>query len=144
MNKIIITGHVVKDIEIFNDKVGKFSVGVQRQFKNQNGEYDTDFLNCVVFNATDYVKQNLTKGTKVLVDGSIQTSVYDDKKGNKHYSTDIIVNRIEILKKSENISQKANKPPINPYQDFSEKVESDIGQQIQITEDDLQIGRAHV
>lgn len=110
---------------------------MQRAYKNAKGEYETDFLNCVAFNTTDYVKQNLTKGTKILVEGSIQTSVYDDKKGNKRYSTDIIVNRVEILKKSENTSQNANKTSINPYQDFSEKVESDIGQQIQIDESEL-------
>lgn len=137
MNKVFITGHLTKDIEIFNEKVGKFSIGVQRAYKNEKGEYDTDFFNCVAFNTTDYVKQNLTKGTKILVEGSIQTSVYDDKKGNKHYSTDILVHRIEILKKNENTSQKANKGAINEYQDMSIKTESDIGEQIRITDEDL-------
>ena len=60
-----------------------------------------------------------------------------EKDQKKHYSTDIIVNKVEILSKPQNTSQNANKQPINPYQDFSEKVESDIGQQIQIEESDL-------
>ena len=136
INKVIITGHIVKNIEIFNEKVGKFTIAVQRDFKNPDGNYDTDFLNCIVFKPTDFQTSNLLRGTKVLVDGRIQVSVYE-KDQKKHYSTDIIVNRIEILSKPQNTSQNANKAPINPYQDFSEKVESDIGQQIQIEDEDL-------
>ena len=136
MNKVLLTGHIVKNIEIFNEKVGKFTIAVQRDYKNPDGDYDTDFLNCVLFTPTDFLTNNLLRGTKVLVDGRIQVSVYE-KGQKKHYSTDIIVNKVEILSKPQNTSQNANKQPINPYQDFSEKVESDIGQQIQIEESDL-------
>ena len=136
MNKVLLTGHIVKNIEIFNEKVGKFTIAVQRDYKNPDGDYDTDFLNCVLFTPTDFLTSNLLKGTKVLVEGRIQVSTYE-KDQRKHYSTDIIVNKVEILSKPQNTSQNANKPPINPYQDFSEKVESDIGQQIQIEESDL-------
>ena len=78
----------------------------------------------------------MLKGTMVSVEGRIQTSNYTDKKGNKVYSTDIIVERVQILKKSEKGQQEANKEAINEYQDMSIKTESDIGEQLKITEDD--------
>lgn len=127
MNKCILTGNITKDASITktnNIEIAKYSLAVQRTIKNKEGNYDTDFLNCVSFNPSDYVKDNLIKGTKLLVEGRIQTSSFDDKNGNKHYSTDIIVERIEILKKSENKPQESNN---NPFEEF--------GEQIQIEED---------
>lgn len=136
MNKVLLTGHIVKNIEIFNEKVGKFTIAVQRDFKNPDGNYDTDFLNCIVFKPNDFQTANLLRGTKVLVDGRIQVSVYE-KDQKKHYSTDIIVNRIEILSKPQNTSQKANNAPINEYKDMSINTESDIGVQIEISPEEL-------
>jgi single-strand DNA-binding protein len=78
----------------------------------------------------------MLKGTMVSVEGRIQTSNYTDKKGNKVYSTDIIVERIQILKKTQNTPQNENKRVINEYQDMSIKTESDLGEQLKITEDD--------
>lgn len=103
MNKVILRGYLVKDIEVKENnkiKLGKFTLAVSRPYKNQNGEYESDFLNCVVFNASDYIKNNLNKGTGVLLEGSIQTRTYEIE-GTKRYSTDIIVNKIEILTKKE-------------------------------------------
>ena len=90
----------------------------------------------MVFKPNDFQTANLLRGTKVLVDGRIQVSVYE-KDQKKHYSTDIIVNRIEILSKPQNASQKANKAPINEYKDMSINTESDIGVQIEISPEDL-------
>lgn len=107
MNKIFLTGNTTKDIEIVeNDKVklGKFTIAVSRPYKNVDGSYDSDFLNCIVFNASDYIKNNLTKGTKIAVEGSVQTRTYEVE-GQKKYSTDIIVNKIEILTKKDNIDK---------------------------------------
>lgn len=133
MNKCILTGNITKDANITktnNIEIAKYALAVQRTIKNKEGNYDTDFLNCVSFNPSDYVKDNLIKGTKLLVEGRIQTSSFDDKNGNKHYSTDIIVERIEILKKSENKPQESNN---NPFEEFGQQFE--VGQQIQIDEE---------
>lgn len=107
MNKIFLTGNTTKDIEVVeNDKVrlGKFTIAVSRPYKNLDGSYDSDFLNCIVFNANDYIKNNLTKGTKIAVEGSVQTRTYEVE-GQKKYSTDIIVNKIEILTKKDNMDK---------------------------------------
>ena len=75
---------------------------MQKPYKNAKGEYESDFLNCVVFSANDYIKNNLKKGARILLDGSIQTKSYEVE-GTKRYSTDIVVNKIEIMKKVEDI-----------------------------------------
>lgn len=136
MNKVIISGRVVNNIEIFNEKVGKFTLAVQRDYKNQNGEYEADFLNCIVFNPTEYQTSNLLKGVKITVDGKIQTSTYD--KGNeKHYSTDIIVNRIEYHSKPQNTPQEPKEAPINEFQDMKFTTKFDTEGQIEIKDSDL-------
>lgn len=130
MNKVFITGNITKDANITktnNIEIAKYTLAVQRTIKNKEGNYDTDFLNCVSFNPSDYVKDNLIKGTKLLVEGRIQTGKYTDEKGLNHNVTDIIVERIEILKKSENKPEEAKENTQNPFEEF--------GEQIQIEED---------
>ena len=125
MNKVILIGRVVKDIET-KEKLGKFTLAVNRPYKNQNGEYEADFLNCIVFNATDYVKNNLKKGSQISVDGSIQTRTYEIE-GNKKYTTEIIVNRIELLNPKK--EEPKEEPKENPFKSFGEKVDYEFKQQ---------------
>lgn len=132
MNRVILSGFITKDGNITktnNVEIAKYSLAVTRTMKNKEGQYDTDFLNCVSFNPSDYVKDNLIKGTKLLVEGKIQNNSYTDDKGNKHVLTDIIVDRIEVLKKSENKPQEENK---NPFEEFGQQFE--VGHQIEIDE----------
>lgn len=127
MNKVILSGNLTKDIEVTNKNninIGKFTLAVPKPFKNANGEYESDFINCVVFNAHDYIKNNLKKGTRILLEGSIQTKSYEVE-GIKKYSTDIIVNKIEIMKKVEDI----------PTDKLTTKTESQL--QIEYTDEDL-------
>ena len=79
MNSICLIGRETKDVELFNEgKIGKISVAVPRQFKNKEGNYDTDFFDCVIFNPTEYLKENLIKGTLVSIEGRLQNRVYQD------------------------------------------------------------------
>lgn len=132
MNKVILTGHIVKDIEI-KDKIGKFTIGVKRAYKNSDGNYDSDFLNCVIFNATDYIKENITKGTHISLEGRIQTRTYEIE-GNKRHVTEIITERIEILKRVEKTENKAQE---NPYKEMGTKVDYEFKQQeINLSDDE--------
>ena len=137
MNRVILSGFITKDGNITktnNIEIAKYSLAVTRTMKNKEGQYDTDFLNCVSFNPSDYVKDNLIKGTKLLVEGKIQNNSYTDDKGNKHVLTDIIVDRIEVLKKSENTQEKAKETPNNPFEEFGQQFE--VGHQIEIDPDE--------
>lgn len=124
MNSINLIGRVTKDIEIFEGKIkiGKITIAVPRPYKNEDGEYESDFFNCVVFNASDYFKNNILKGTLVGVEGRIQNRDYIDKDGNKRFITEIIANRVQILNKVQNVSQKPQNDAKNPFEEFNEDI----------------------
>ena len=97
MNRVIITGTLVRDNEL--KQAGQTSVlknclAVKREFKKD----ETDFINITAFSKTaELIAKYTQKGSKLLVEGAIQVSSYDDKDGNKRYSTDIIVRNIEFI-----------------------------------------------
>jgi len=96
MNKVFLIGRLVKDPELryteSNIAVATFSIAVNRNFANQNGERETDFINIVVWRKqAENVKNYLTQGSQVAIDGRIQTRNYDDQNGQKRYATDYII-----------------------------------------------------
>ncbi len=101
LNQIIIAGRLVKDPEIQttenNVKRTLITVAVPRAYKNIDGNYETDFIPCILWNgiaenACEYCK----KGDVIGVKGRIQTSKYE-KDGEKKYSMDIIAEKISFL-----------------------------------------------
>lgn len=102
MNKVILLGNLVADPEIRTTQAGKavanFRIAVRRNFKNQSGEYESDFLPCKAFGTTaDIIGKYFVKGSRILVEGSVQTSSWDKGDGTKGYSTDILVNAIDFI-----------------------------------------------
>lgn len=105
MNRVILTGRLTKDIEVKQKgetTIGKFSIAVNRPYKNSEGEYETDFFNCVMFNVNNYIRENLLKGVSVVIDGRIQNSSYEVE-GEKRVSTDILIERVEVMNKPKDI-----------------------------------------
>jgi len=100
MNKIIFSGNLGKDSDLTMAKntgkaILKFSVGVAKGFKREDG---TNWFNCVMFgDRAEKLAQYLTKGTKVIIEGSVQLGNYEGNDGVKHYTTDIFVNNVEML-----------------------------------------------
>ena len=102
MNKVIIIGRNTKDIELRQTTAGtsavEFSVAVKRNFKSANGEYESDFINCVAFkNTAELISRYVGKGDMVCVVGRIQTRNYTNKEGRKIYVTEIVVEEVEFL-----------------------------------------------
>lgn len=100
MNKVILIGRLCNDVELRRTNSGKavasYRLAVGRQFK-QEGQPEADFLNCVAFGSNgEFAEKHLTKGTKIAIEGKIQTRTYDDKDGKKVYVTEIIVDRHEF------------------------------------------------
>lgn len=99
MNKVILIGRLVADPEIRYTQSGKavasYRLAVDRPFK-QDGQQEADFINCVAWGKTgEFAGNYLRKGTKIAVEGRIQTGNYE-KDGVKHYTTDIVVDRHEF------------------------------------------------
>lgn len=101
MNKVILTGNLTKDPEKRTTQHGtsvtSFTVAVQRRFKNQNGNYDADFINCVAWRGTaDFVAQYFNKGSGICLSGFIQTRSYEDNNGTKRYVTEVVAEEVQF------------------------------------------------
>lgn len=104
MNKCILIGNLTRDPELSTTGSGisfcRFTVAVNRTFRNANGETETDFLNVVTWRGlADNCSKYLTKGSKVAVCGQIQTRTYE-KDGEKRYATDIVADDVEFLNRA--------------------------------------------
>ena len=116
VNKIILLGRLGKDPELKQvgsqgSKVVNFSVATSENFKNKDGEKQekTEWHNCQAWNKTaDLVAQYLKKGSQVYLEGKLQTRSYDDNEGTKKYVTEIVVNNVQFLSKSENREVQSN------------------------------------
>ncbi|MCK9575302.1 MAG: single-stranded DNA-binding protein [Clostridia bacterium] len=102
MNKVILIGNLTKDPELATTTNGisvcRFTLAVSRKYKNAEGEYETDFLNVVVWRGqAENCHKYLRKGSKVAVVGAIQTRSYDAQDGTKKYVTDIVADEVEFL-----------------------------------------------
>ena len=102
MNSFIGIGRLTKDCELryttSNKAVASFSIAISRNFKNQNGEYETDFINCECWGQVAETLQKYThKGDLIGIKGNIRTDKYQDNNGNNKTRTYILVNRVQFL-----------------------------------------------
>lgn len=76
----------------------RFSIAVRRNYKNANGEYDADFINCVAFSGTaDYLMKYGNKGDKVNVSGELHNNNWTDQNGNDRRDQQLTAREIEIV-----------------------------------------------
>ena len=102
MNKVFLVGRLTRDPELRyganNMAVMRSSLAVDRQFANQNGEREADFINLVAFgNRAETMKKYLVKGSQIAVAGRIQTGSYDAQDGTKRYTTDVVIDEFQFL-----------------------------------------------
>ena len=92
-----------------------FTVACNRRFVNQQGVRETDFINCVAWRSTaDFIGRYMTKGTKVAIDGTIQTRSYDAQDGTKRYVTEVVVDNIEFAGSRGEASRPRDEAPLPP------------------------------
>lgn len=101
MNKWIGIGNLARDPELSTTQSGisycRFTIACQRRFANQQGVREADFINCVAWRQTaEFVKCYFIKGSKIAVEGTIQTRSYDGQDGQKHYVTEAIIDSVEF------------------------------------------------
>ena len=102
MNRTVLVGRLTKDPDLrytsSGTAVASFLLAVNRSFKNQSGEREADFINCIIWRKAAENFANFThKGSLVGVDGRIQTRNYENKEGNRVYVTEIIVENFDLL-----------------------------------------------
>jgi single-strand DNA-binding protein len=102
MNKIMLVGRLVRDPEVRSmsngSQAANFTVAVNRNFKNKEGNYDADFLPCVAFRSqADFISKYFKKGSLIGIEGRVQTRNYDAQDGTKRYVTEVVVENIEFV-----------------------------------------------
>lgn len=103
LNQIVIVGRLTGNPEVIKSEDGgsersQITLAVPRSYKNADGEYDTDFVDCVLWggvasNTAEYCK----KGDIVGVKGRIQTNNYETEDGEKRKSTQIVAEKVTFL-----------------------------------------------
>ena len=102
MNKVNLIGRLTRNVDfstIGNEKISKasFTIAVKRNYKNANGEYESDFIQCVAFrNTADFINKYFQKGDEIAASGRIQTRSYDTQDGTKRYVTEVIIEEVEF------------------------------------------------
>ncbi len=96
LNYVVLMGRITHDLEVRQTPNGvaclQFTVAVDRGFKNQNGEYDTDFISCVAWKErAEFINRYFGKGKMIAVEGQLRSRTYEDKNGTKHYITEVYV-----------------------------------------------------
>ena len=100
LNHITIMGRLTRDPELRRTgsgvAVASFSLAVDRDFgKNENGEKETDFIDCVAWrNTAEYISKYATKGRMVVVSGRLQVRSWTDKEGNKRRTAEVVADNL--------------------------------------------------
>ena len=99
LNKIFIMGRLTRDPELRRTQSGtavtSFSLAVDRDFKSQSGEKETDFIDVVAWRSTaEFVAKYFTKGRMAIVEGRLQIRPWTDKDGNKRRSAEVVADNI--------------------------------------------------
>lgn len=102
INNVVLVGRMTRDAELrytpSNQAVATFSLAVNRNFKNQSGEREADFINCVIWrqqaeNLANWAK----KGALIGITGRIQTRNYENQQGQRVYVTEVIADSFQLL-----------------------------------------------
>ena len=121
MNKVILMGRLTRDPEIRyannenNTCIANYILAVDRRFKRQGDEQTADFIRCVAMGKNgEFAEKYLHQGTKIVVEGRIQTGSYTNKDGNKVYTTDVVVESHEFAESKAASGQNGNQSSSAP------------------------------
>lgn len=121
MNKVIMTGNIVRDPECRTTQNGtpvcSFTIAVRRDYKDTSGTYPTDFIDCVAWRQTaDFICKYFAKGSGILVEGQNQKRKYEDKEGKTRWIQETKVDKAEFFGKA------ADKEPKDAEEIFGDEL----------------------
>lgn len=121
MNHIIIIGRLTADPDIRNTQSGlsvtSFTVAVDRDYTPKGGEKQTDFIDCVAWRERgEAIAKYFTKGRPIILQGSIQTRMWEDKQGQKRKAVELVVDRFEFVPSDNKRPDQTSQGYTNNYQ----------------------------
>lgn len=126
-NGVHIMGRITRDLELRQTQSGtavcQFCVAVTRSFKDANGEYQSDFIDCVAWrNSAEFITKYFSKGAMIALDGELQTRNYTDKDGNKRKATELLVSSADFTGEKRESAAK----PTPTEDDYSDIFDDDL------------------
>lgn len=102
INRVVLTGRLTRDLELKTTQSGlsvaSFTIAVNRQFTNSNGNREADFINCVIWKkSAENLCKYTHKGSLIGIDGRLQTRSYDNNNGQKVFVTEAVVDSFSLL-----------------------------------------------
>jgi single-strand DNA-binding protein len=129
LNRTVLVGRLTKDPELRYTPNGvavtNLTLAVERNFKNAQGEKETDFINCVIYRqSAEFAANYLAKGKLAAIDGRIQVRNYTDKESQKRYVTEVVGDNIYPLSPREREGSDSQ-PSANTAKPFGHEVNLD-------------------
>lgn len=121
INNVVLVGRLTKDAELrytpSQVAVATFTLAVNRNRKNENGEREADFINCVIWRqSAENLASWCKKGSLIGITGRIQTRNYENQQGQRVYVTEVIAESFQVLESRQQNDQGFNQQPQNNYQ----------------------------
>src|SRR5699024_3516867 len=147
MNNVSIVGRMTKDAELRYTPngvaVANFTLAINRPFKNQHGENEADFINCVIWRkAAESLANYMGKGNRVGVEGRLQSRTYEGKEGKTVFVTEVVAERVDFLgsrkdQRNQPQGQPQGQSQGQPQQQGGDSPFANAGEPIDISSDDL-------
>lgn len=104
INNTVLVGRLTKDPDLrysqSGNAVATFTLAVNRNFTNQSGEREADFINCVIWRkSAEHLANYARKGSLIGITGRIQTRNYDNQQGQRVYVTEVVADNFQLLEK---------------------------------------------
>lgn len=131
MNKVIMTGNIVRDVEeriVSGYHLCANVIAVKRAYPDKDGNYPTDFFEFQAWgNTCNFLVKYAAKGNRIVIVGRIQNREFEDKDGNKRRVTEILVDEVELLSQPQQPKQEP-KPQTNvdPFRELTKTVDNEI------------------
>lgn len=102
LNQVVLVGRLTKDLEVKEledgKKVTNLTLAIPRSFKNADGEYETDFIDCSLWNSiAENTAEYCKKGDIIGVKGRLQSSSFEKEDGNKEFRTQVMAEKVTFL-----------------------------------------------
>ena len=131
LNKIFLMGRLTRDPDLRRTKSGtpvaSFSLAVDRDYKGQGGERETDFIDCTAWRGTaEFVSNYFTKGRMAVVEGRLQVTDYKDRDGNPRRSWTVVADNVYFGDSKRVSGSNTEEAPPENLRELTEEEEGDL------------------
>ncbi len=133
MNKVILVGRLTRDPEVRYSAgnepmaIARYTLAVDRKGRKREGEANADFISCVAFGKIgEFAEKYLKQGTKILVEGRIQTGSYTNREGHKVYTTDVVVEGHEFVESTKTSESKPQSEETSGFMNIPDEIQEEL------------------